>query len=147
MKHTTDHLADIKAGKITKRNVIGLRKILHADLRRQERLSVSSTCPKYTHEEVMELEDAVEKYKPVVTGELHESGLKVLRSPRYRKRLHAVADIIEQLESFRLVRFDPIGRHGLQVVPVYQACAGRRSFTFRNIPWQSGGDGPELVPR
>lgn len=33
-------------------------------------------------------------------------------------------------------------------VPVYQLYgAGMQSFTFRNIPWQSGGNGPEIMER
>jgi hypothetical protein len=145
MKHTTDHMAAIKSGTITKTNVIGLRKILNASKRRYLGYSVSSTAPNYTPAEVDALENALERHKPRVTGELHASGLKLLQSPRYRKRLADVQAIIAKLDSFRLVRFDRIGNREENAVPVYKACAGRKSFTFRNIPWQSGGNGPEIV--
>lgn len=145
MKHTTDHMAAIKSGKITKTNVIGLRKILNADARRVNGWSASSTSPKYTRDEVIALENALERHKPRVTGELHNTGLALLQSRRYRKRLADVQGIIDKLDSFRLVRFDRIGNRDENAVPVYRACAGRKFFTFRNIPWQSGGNGPEIV--
>lgn len=147
MKHTSNHMADITSGTVTKTNVIGLRKILNADARRQHGWGTSSTCPKYTHDEAVALERALSRCKPVVTGELHETGLALLRSPRYKKRLAGVKPIIDALDSFRLVRFDRIGRHDAYAVPVYEARAGSKSFVFRNIPWQSGGNGPELVTR
>lgn len=145
MKHTTDHLADITSGTVTKRNVIGLRKIVNADARRQRGYSVSSTCPKYTHDEVVALERALAKHEPHVTGELHASGIKLLQSPRYRKKLKDVASIVAKLDSFRLVSFYRHGHSDLNSVPVYRACAGRKSFLFYNIPWQSGGNGPEVL--
>lgn len=145
MKHTTDHMAAIKAGVVTRTNVIGLRKIINADARRRYDLDVSPTCPKYTHAEVEALESALAKHEPRVTGALHDTGVKLLQSPRYRKRLADVAHIVAKLDSFRLVSFDRIGNHGLQSIPVYRACAGRKSFLFRNIPWQSGGNGPEVM--
>lgn len=146
IKHTTDHLAAIKAGTVTKTNVIGLRKAINADERRQRGFSVGSTCPKWTSDEVSDMEMALEQYEPRVIGELHASGLTRLRSPRYRKRLESVRDIIDNLKSFHLVSFDRIGDHGMQAIPVYRAraCNGK-SFFFRNVPWQSGGNGPEVL--
>ena len=139
------HLDDIKAGTVTKTNVIGIRKAINADERRARGYSVSSTCAKLSSSDVAALERALADHEPRVTGELHDSGLKLLRSPRYRKRLESVADIIEHLDSFHLVAFDRIGQAGLYSVPVYRARGAGRSFLFRNIAWQSGGDGPEIV--
>jgi hypothetical protein len=59
--------------------------------------------------------------------------------------LEPVADVIATLHGFRLVRFDRIGRNGENCVPVYRAVGKSGSFLFRNVAWQAGGDGPELV--
>lgn len=140
-----DHMAAIKSGEVTKSNVIGLRKAINANARREQRLSTSSTCPKLTGEQVEALEAALLKHKPRVVGELHDSGLKLLRSPRYKKRLADVRPIIDSLQSFHLVSFDRTGDHGLQSHPVYMARGKAGSFLFRNIPWQSHGNGPEVI--
>lgn len=139
------HMAAIKAGTVTKSNVIGIRKAINADERRLRCYATSSTCPRITHAEIVALESALERHKPLVAGALHETGLKLLRSPRYRKRLASVASIVAKLDSFRLVSFDRIGNSGMHAVPVYKACAGRKSFMFRNVPWQAGGNGPEIL--
>jgi len=145
MPYKTDHLADIKARKVTKTNVIGLRKAINANERRVRGYSTGATCPKTTAAEVAELEAALRKFKPRVVGPLHETGLKLLSSPRYKKRLASVAKIIAHLESFHLIGFDRIGDHGLNVTPLYEARGAGKAFTFRNIPWQAGGNGPQLV--
>ena len=139
----TDHLSDIRTGTVSRTNVIGLRKALNTNGRRYQRLSVSNTAPKLSDEALAECERALANYQPRVTSDLHDSGLKLLRSPWYRKRLAPVADIIAGIESFHLVAYDALG--GLYHVPVYRAVAPCGSFLFRNIPWQSGGDGPEIL--
>lgn len=147
------HLAAIRSGEVTKSNVIGIRKAFNSFERTTRRLSVSSTCPQWTGDQITTIERALDLHKPIVTGELHETGLALLRSPRYRKRLASVAEIIAGLDHFRLVRFDPIGNPSYpKWIPVYQAIArdGRR-FTFRNIPWQSAfcyglESGPTIEP-
>lgn len=64
----------------------------------------------------------------------------------YRKRLESVRDIIDHLDSFRLVEFERTGSHGWGgAVPVFRVCAGKKSFFFRNVPWQAGGNGPEVL--
>lgn len=140
-----DHLKDIRAGKVTKTNVIGIRKALNADARRAMGLSVSSVAPKLRGRDLAAVERALTLHKPRVTGALHDSGLKLLRSPRYRKRLAGVRDVIDSLESFHLVGYDRIGDHGLNSVPLYMARGNGRSFVFRNVPWQSHGNGPEII--
>lgn len=148
------HLAAVQSGEITKSNVIGIRKAMNEfELRSYSRHAGSSTAPQWTLEQINAMERALDRHKPIVTGELHETGLALLRSPRYRKRLASVAEIITDLDRFALVRFDPIGEGRVSKwVPVYQASTrdGRR-FTFRNIPWQSAfcyglESGPTIEP-
>lgn len=149
MKQTSEksirrHLAAVKSGKVTKTNVIGIRKAINSMERGDSPELIDA---------IFELEQAIAKCEPTVTGELHESGLVVLRNRRYAKRwTDAQRAIIDDLSSFRLVGFDRIGHRGWQGTPVYRAIAkGGRSFTFRNIPWQTAyyagfEDGPRVVP-
>jgi hypothetical protein len=135
------HLAAIEAGQVTKSNVIGIRKALNAAERARYGYGNGATSPRVDPQgnDTSELLRAIRRHEPEVTGALHESGLKVLRSPRWRKRwTEREAAIIERLYRFSLVRFDFIGRDGLHAVPVYRAIASTgQSFLFRNIPWQS----------
>jgi len=141
------HLATINSGEITRSTVIGLRKALNLALRRAGRWSVPSTAPTLAQTDA--LEDAISARWPTVVGELHDSGVKLLQSPRYAKRWNAKeAAIIGNICDFRLCRFDRIGPQQMHVVPVYSVRShGGQSFKFRNIPWQSGGDGPEVEGR
>jgi hypothetical protein len=131
------HLAAIEAGEVTKTNVIGIRKAInHVErLRAGWSGNRSSVAP----HEADALEVALAQREPRVLGELHDSGLKLLRSPRWRKRWNErQAGIIERLDHFNLVRFDRIGANSVQAIPVYRAVATTgQSFLFRNIPWQS----------
>lgn len=131
------HLAVIQAGEVTKTNVIGIRKAInHVErLRAGWSGNRSSVAP----HEADALEVALAQREPRVLGELHDSGLKLLRSPRWRKRWNErQAGIIERLDHFNLVRFDRIGANGGQAIPVYRAVATTgQSFLFRNIPWQT----------
>lgn len=86
-----------------------------------------------------------------LVGPLHDSGLKVLRNPRYAKRWTARQQLtIANLDHFELLRFDRVGRR--YSVPVYRAVSrSGGSFAFRNIPWQTAyysglDDGPRVVP-
>ena len=135
------HLAAIQAGEVTKTNVIGIRKALnHVDRMSRGR---PGNCSSATPAETDAVMSAIWETQPRVTGDLHESGLEVLRSPRYRKRLASVQPVIDALESFHLVDYDEVA--GGYYVPVYEARSPGGSFTFRNVPWQSGGDGPEVL--
>ncbi len=137
------HIEAIKAGAVTKTNIIGIRKVFNADNRRRAGYSVSRTAPTFTGEELRELAATIHEIAPVVQGELHDSGVKVLTSPRYRKQLQSVSDRIESgIQAFRLV--DYWEERG-NVYPVYQVQTPRGFFRFFNIPWQSGGKGPELL--
>lgn len=137
------HIADIKSGHVTKTNVIGIRKALNA----LESHRPNRTSPKAEWDEVSEALDLLSTIRPIVTGDLHESGLKQIQNRRYRRNLERVADIVPNVARFRLVGYEQIGRRGEYAVPIYRAETedGKAGFQFINIPWQSGGNGPELV--
>lgn len=140
------HLDAIHSGFVERSNVLGIRKILNANWRKSRGYSVSRTSAKINSGDVRKLQHDLELAKPIVRGALHDSGLKLLRSKRYRKRLEPYADMIAEIVYFRLIRFDAFGQNGSHHVPVYRAVTRYGDgFTFRNIPWQSGGDGPEIV--
>ncbi len=84
--------------------------------------------------------------RPLVVGELHDSGLVVIRSKRNRRNLEGAADLVPNIVRFRLVDFEMRGKYGDYFVPVYRAeTEDGRGFCFVNVPWQSGGRGPEIV--
>lgn len=139
------HLVAINAGTVTRSNVIGLRKALNANARRERGLSASRTCPTTTAEELEIIQAAIAARKPSVAGDLHETGLKALRNPRYAKRLGDVSRVSE----FRLAGFEWID--DLHAVALFEAHGKDHRgftthlFTFRNVAWQSGGNGPEIT--
>lgn len=133
------HARAIEAGEVTKTNVIGLRKAIGADNRRRNGWSVSHTAPKLRGVELSKTLGRLTVVQPRVTGELVESGRKVLTDRRYRKRLAAAGalDIVESgIAGFRLVDFWTEGDAG--PYPVYEAegCNGR-AFSFYHVPWQA----------
>lgn len=137
------HIAAIKSGEVTKTNVIGMRKTLNAADRRYNGWSVGSTAPNVPQTKINAALAALEINPPRVVGDLHDSGVKLLNSPRYRQRLAHVKPIIDSLASFHLFGFAEVGDI---YVPIYIARArDGREFKFINIPWQSGGNGPELI--
>lgn len=147
LKAIARHLAAVTAGRVEKKNIIGIRKIINAmeigKLRREP------NEPELI-DAIFRLEEAIAERRPLVVGELHESGLKVLRNPRYAKRwTERQLQIIACADRFELLRFDRIGRW--QSVPVYRVVShDGESFAFRNIPWQSAWtlgelDGPRVV--
>lgn len=142
MSAVETHMAALRSGMITKTNVIGMRKAINHAWRithgwRGNHLKATPT-------QVWALLDLLDTARPIVKGELHDSGLKLLQSKRYAKRLEDLH--VERVAYFRLIRFDMIGDRGQYAVPVYQATREDGSdFFFRNVPWQSGGDGPEIL--
>jgi hypothetical protein len=140
------HLAAIKAGEITKTNIIGIRKLLNGANRRANGWTVGRCTPLGTLEQAYALVEAIREYKPKVAGELHETGLTLLRNKRYSKRwTHTQQWEIDQCIGFRLVDFESINRECYHI-PVYQVMTPvKAGFTFYNIPWQSGGNGPEVI--
>ena len=139
------HLKAIKSDAVDRSNVIGLRKIYNTIAREDSGYSVSSTAPKVTAEEFELLATALGEHEPRVVGALHDSGLKLLQSRRYRSRFTDwQREVIANLKEFRLTAFEEIDSY--HHVPVYRAIApNRRTFLFRNVPWQSGGRGPEII--
>jgi len=140
------HIDAIASGSVTKTNIIGLRKALNAESRRLAGLSVSATCSKAAGDDIYLALAMIDRDRPKVVGELHDSGVKLLQNKRYAKRLAEYADVIEWPSHFELCGFDRLGCYGNYAVPVYRLVGQNGgSFKFRNIPWQSGGNGPEIV--
>jgi hypothetical protein len=82
---------------------------------------------------------------PYANEDLLKSGLAVLRNPRNRRNLARVADIVPDVVSIRLVDYSLQEHTRGYFVPIWRAeTADGRWFSFRNIPWQSGGNGPEV---
>lgn len=151
------HKDAILSGEVSKTNVIGLRKALNASERERQGWGNGRTSPKDHWQDVQEVVSLLPKHRPLVVGELHDSGIEVLRNPRYRKRWTEYQQrvIAGPNVRFRLVRFDRLGDYGQYAAPVYQVCryynnagwprGSYDSFCFRNVPWQAGGNGPEVV--
>lgn len=150
MNTVEKHLEAIRAGYVTKTNISGVGKLFNAYERYAHGFSLSPTTAKFTPLDIFKLDAAIHERQPVVLGELHDSGLQVLRSKRYAKRfqdwqrkmIHGDPQVI-----FKLIRFDiGTGHDRYAHHPVYRVeCVAGDSFCFRNIPWQSGGNGPEIV--
>lgn len=141
------HIAAALSGRVTKSNVIGTRKALNTAARRAGGGRVAKCAPVVTTEQFDALFTALGDCRPVIEGELHDSGIKQINNRRYRKQLGAVSDLIPLITRFRLVDFYAAGRRGEYFVPVYRAetADGESGFRFINIPWQSGGNGPEVL--
>lgn len=140
------HLDAIQSGTVDRTNVIGLRRAINKAEHQVRGYWTSRMEPKAKPSEVWEVESWLEREQPRVSGDLRTSGLAVLRNPRYARRLAPVQDIIDCLDHFELVRFDRLAPNGSGALPCYRAVGAHgRSFTFRNVPWQSGGDGPTVL--
>lgn len=143
------HLTAICAGAVTRTNVIGLRKAVMATERAFQWGGSWARKAHPSRADIHDVDVALRNHCPRVTGELHDGGVKVLRNPRYAKRwTPAQAAIIASPDlAFYLARLDIVrGEYGFVCVPVYRVFAdGPASFYFRNIAWQSGGNGPEIV--
>ncbi len=139
------HMDAIQSGEITRTNIIGIRKILNhvALVQRGWPGNRSNASP----DDADALLGALYQHKPRVTGPWADSGLATLRSPRYRNRFDArqsaVFSAMNAPQTFRLIDFEDIGRG--HHVAVYQVSSRAGCFAFHNIPWQSGGNGPEIV--
>ena len=140
------HIDAIQRGEVTKTTVRGLQRALNAQARKAAGYSMSATAPKVPDWQLWEALSLIDRDRPRIVGGLHDSGIMTLRNRRYAKRLADYADLIEWPSHFELWRFEPIGRWGQYHVPVYRLIGQNGgSFKFINIPWQSGGDGPEIV--
>lgn len=127
------HFMAIACGNVTKTNVIGLRKACNHVARLRQGWS-GNRCAA-TPDEVAGAMRALEANKPLVRGDLHASGLKLLTDRRYKKRLEHVADRIATLHGFSLVGFHEYA--ACTFAPVYMACSDRGYFRFYNVPWQA----------
>lgn len=139
------HIAAIASGTVTKTNVIGIRKSLNGYERIRQGWSPNRIAP-ITEDDVEQVETLLADIKPRVAGELHDSGKAMLQNKRYRRQLESVSEIVSDIDHFRLVGYDYIGKYNDNAIPVYRAYDTKgASFPFRVIPWQSGGNGPEIV--
>lgn len=129
------HLAAIRAGTVTKSNVIGLKLAILADERRRMGYSVSEVAPKLQGEGLQETLRELHARQPLVTGELVASGIKTLQDRRYRKRLAKVADTLASLDAFRLVGFELCDGSAFPVYLAESRLGG--AFTFYHVPWQA----------
>jgi hypothetical protein len=127
------HLADIESGNVTKTNVIGLRKALN-HVTRLARGWSGNRCAA-TADEVRAALDALERHKPLVRGDLHASGVRLLTDKRYRKRLEPVADKVAALHGFRLVGYQETA--DCQHAAIFEAVGTAGAFRFYSIPWQT----------
>jgi hypothetical protein len=135
---TNRHLEAIRAGYVTRSNIIGMCKALNALARVRRGYSVSRTAPRAaTDGTAQQYESAVMLHQPHVTGELLLTGMALLESPRWRNRfIPHEREIIADIDTIRLARFDwPTDTH---CVPVYRVigCNGG-DMLYRNIPWQT----------
>jgi hypothetical protein len=141
------HIDAIRSGSVTKTNVVGLRKMLNNLERSSRGYSVSSRASLMSNDERdLILDHLLPNIRPLVIGELHDSGKRLLKNRRYEKKLSSVYEIILDLKEFRLVGFDYVGPYGMQVTPVYRAYDSKgKSFPYCCLSWQAGGNGPELM--
>ena len=139
------HLAAIESGHVDRGTMIGIRKLVDASTRRAYGWSVGGGQAVAPMDDVQAVLDAILKRQPVAIGELHTGGLAVLRNRRNRRNLEGVADIVPDVVSFRLVDYELRGYAGEYFAPIWRAETGDgRRFDFLNVPWQSGGNGPEV---
>ena len=140
------HLAAIKSGQIDRGTLIGIRKLVSSSTRAAYGYRVGGGQAKAPLEDVESVLAAIMERKPRAVGTLHASGLAVLANKRNRRKLELVADIVPDVVMFQLVDYELRGRAGESFVPIWRAStADGRGFDFLNVPWQSGGDGPEIL--
>lgn len=139
------HLAAIEGGLVNQTNVIGIRKALNSYWRAERGYSYSDTNPPMTRDEYNRLFPLLREKAPIVEGRLHETGVKLLQSKRYKSRLKDVAHIVSNLTMFRLVDFNISYQDGT-ATPVFKAFNSKgEGFKYICRPWQSGGNGPEIL--
>ena len=144
-----NHLADIRNGSVDRSNIRGIRMALNAAWRIDRGYSTSATT-RHTAPLADEMLQAIHTHQPRVIGALHDSGLNVLRAPRWRKRFSDSqrATIAGDRLHFALV--DWIDVHRGAFVPVYEARSTAGAFRFSNIPWQTASaygleSGPQVT--
>ena len=139
------HIAAIKSGAVDKSTIAGLRKAINAMERRDRGWSVGSTATHMTDDEFTEITALLMRQPPRIVGALHDSGVALLKSKRYRRQLAGVMHVVDDVKEFRLVGFEYVGRALDHVTPVYRAINSRGNcFDYTNLPWQAGGNGPQV---
>lgn len=132
---------------VTATNIIGIRKALNASERASRGYSTSITAPQWSESEIDAIIRDTARYAPVVSGKLHDSGIATLQKAvkRYKGRFGTLQQaIIADIWHFRLVDWYCENSHWF---PVYRVTARNGLFfDYINVPWQSGGNGPEIVP-
>lgn len=141
-KTAQKHFDAVTSGQVTATNIIGIRKILNHVTRIEAGWS-GNRC-NATPGDADKLLSAIHKCAPLVRGDLHSSGVRLLTNKRYARQLANVADKIAALNGFSLVDYIAPGQ-GYHWFPVYRATGDAGSFTFYYVPWQSGGNGPEII--
>jgi hypothetical protein len=137
------HLAQIQTGRIDASTLRGLRKLVSGSLRKADGWSVGGGQAVAPLGDLWKVLDAITLHKPAATGELHDSGLEVMRNKRHRSSL---PDFAPDVCGFVLVNYELQGPRKTYFVPIWRATtADGRYFDFQNIPWQSGGNGPEVL--
>ena len=139
------HLAAIESGQIDRGNVTGIRKLVSSSIKASRGWRVGGGQAKASLEDVESVLSAIMERKPLATGDLHDNGQKVIRNRRHRRALEGVASIADTVTGFRLVDYELRGRIGDYFVPIWRAESPAGWFDFINIPWQSGGNGPEVL--
>jgi hypothetical protein len=136
------HMATIRTGEITKTEVIGIRKAFNQyelEIARREK-------PSFPYKDLERCLELLAEVRPMVKGDLHESGKDMLQRKRYAKQLANVAEIVADISHFRLVGYEQRGQHVLKAFPVYRCYDHKgKSFPFYVVPWQSGGNGPVIA--
>lgn len=139
------HIAAIKSDAVDKSTIAGLRKAINAMERRNRGWSIGHTATHMTDAEFDYVTTLLMERPPRIVGALHDSGVALLKSKRYRRQLAGVMHVVDDLKEFRLVGFEYVGRHLDRVTPVYRAINSRGNyFDYTNLPWQAGGNGPQV---
>lgn len=130
------HLTAVTNGKISKSNIIGMRKGFNAWWRNSHGYSASMTAPQWTDGDAIALQRAIHRCQPVATGALHDDGLCKLRDRRNASLFNASQrHVISRLECFRLIDWRDTARGKFQ--PVWEAIAENgESFRFISLSWQ-----------
>jgi hypothetical protein len=139
------HIAAIRHT-VTRSNIIGIRKALNAFHRNVNGWSISCTSPVWTYDMFRQAMDAVQRYQPVISGDMHESGIATLQRAvrRYKGRFNAAQSaIIADIWHFRLAGWHLDDNNYYPVIRV--TARNGEWFDFINIPWQSNSNGPTVV--
>jgi hypothetical protein len=145
MKTFNRHMMAIANKQIERTNIIGMRKMINASLRADQGLSNPRRSTVVPMSYIDSLYRAIYHNCPIVLGELHDSGVKLLQDRRYKSRWTPSQQFtIDRIAKFRLVDWYNVDR--FHVVPIFRVIGfDGVPFDFYNVSWQSGGNGPKVV--